>query len=151
MKIGNLIKVICLLSFLFSTESLAQRGVKWKRNGRWVPERQYVRLYNPRTIEINSGEVVSVGKITPRKGMFYGIHLMMKTYKETVSVHLEPAWYIEKRDIKVEVKNKIEVRGSRITFEGKPIIIAAEIKKGKKILKLRDENGFPVWGSWRRY
>jgi hypothetical protein len=43
----------------------------------------------------------------------------------------------------------VEVKGSRITFEGKPAIIAAEIKKGEETLKLRDENGFPVWSGWR--
>jgi hypothetical protein len=29
--------------------------------------------------------------------------------------------------------------------EGKPTIIAAEVTKGGKTLKLRDENGKPVW------
>jgi hypothetical protein len=28
---------------------------------------------------------------------------------------------------------------------GKPAIIAAQVKKGNEILKLRDENGIPVW------
>ena len=40
--------------------------------------------------------------------------------------------------------------GTLITFEGKPAIVAAEIKKGNEALKLRDENGFPVWSGWRR-
>jgi hypothetical protein len=34
--------------------------------------------------------------------------------------------------------------GSRITFEGKHIIIAAEVKKGDETLVLRDASGFPV-------
>jgi len=82
--------------------------------------------------------------------MFYGVHLIMKTNKETISIHLGPARYIEKQKIKIEPKDKIEVRGSRITFEGKPTIISAELKKGNTILKLRDENGFPVWIKRRR-
>jgi hypothetical protein len=44
----------------------------------------------------------------------------------------------------------VEVKGSRVTFEGKPAIIAAEVKKGDEVLKLRDENGFPMWSGWRR-
>ncbi len=47
-------------------------------------------------------------------------------------------------------KKEIEVKGSRITFAGKPAIIAAEIKKGEQILTLRDKNGFPAWSGWRR-
>ena len=34
--------------------------------------------------------------------------------------------------------DKVEVTGSRITYEGKPTIIAAEVKKGGQVLKLRD-------------
>jgi len=82
--------------------------------------------------------------------MCYGVHLMVKTAKEILSVHLGPGWYIENQDTKIEPKDKVEVAGSRITLEGKPVIIAAEVKKGDEILKLRDENGFPLWSGWRR-
>ncbi len=61
-----------------------------------------------------------------------------------------PGWFIENQDIKIEPKDKVEVKGSRITFEGTPAIIAAEVKKGDDILILRDENGFPAWSGWRR-
>ncbi|HSF05040.1 MAG TPA: hypothetical protein VLG10_04545 [Methylomirabilota bacterium] len=52
--------------------------------------------------------------------------------------------------MKVAPKDKIEVKGSRITPEGKPAIIAAKIRKGDDILVLRDASGFPVWSGWRR-
>jgi hypothetical protein len=39
--------------------------------------------------------------------------------------------------------------GSRITYEGKPAIIAAEVKKGDEVLRLRDEKGIPVWAGRR--
>jgi len=61
-----------------------------------------------------------------------------------------PAWYIQRQDMKIVPGDKVEITGSRITFQGKPAIIAAEVKKGIEILKLRDENGFPVWSGWRR-
>ena len=67
----------------------------------------------------------------------------VKTDKETVSVHLGPSWYMENQDVKLEPKDKVEVKGSRITFGGKPAIIATEVKKG-------DEAGYPVWAGWRR-
>jgi hypothetical protein len=38
-----------------------------------------------------------------------------------------------------------ELRGARANHKGKPFLIAAERKKGETILKLRDENGVPVW------
>lgn len=97
-----------------------------------------------------SGEVVSIDHRAPVKGMYYGIHLTVKTAKETISVHLGPGWYIENQDVKIEPKDKVEIKGSRVTFEGKAVIIAAEVTKGGEILRLRDENGFPAWAGWRK-
>ena len=148
-KFGTLLTVVSILTLVFAAESLAQRGMKWKGSGGWGMGGQYGRIFDPKTIETVSGEVVSVDKITPSKGMSYGIHLTLKTDKETISVHLGPGWYIEKQDAKIEPKDMIEVKGSRITFGGKPAIIAAEVKKGEETLRLRDENGFPVWSGWR--
>jgi hypothetical protein len=64
------------------------------------------------------------------KGMSYGIHAKVKTEKETISVHLGPGWYIEHQDVQIAPQDKVEVKGSRVSFEGKPAIIAAEVKKG---------------------
>lgn len=106
-------------------------------------------MYNPQTVETIRGEVVSVDKITPMKGMYYGVHAVLRTDKETIFVHLGPGWYIENQDVKIEPKDKIEVKGSRITFEGKPAIIAAEVKKGDEVLMLRDASSLPTWSGWR--
>jgi hypothetical protein len=149
-KIGILVTAIFILSILLVTDSFAQRGMKWKGSGGWGMGTQYSKMYNPKTVETISGEVVSIDKITPMKGMSYGVHLTIKTNKETISVHLGPEWYIESQDVKIMPKDKVEVKGSRITFGGNPAIIAAEVKKGEQVLKLRDENGFPVWSGWRR-
>jgi len=149
-KFVTLITIVFMLTVLFSTELFAQRGTNWKGSGGWGMGSQYVRMYDTKTIETISGDVVRVNKIAPMKGMSYGIHLIVKTNKDTIAVHLGPDWYIENQDVKIEPKDKVEVKGSRITFDGKPVIIAAEVKKGEEILKLRDENGFPVWSGWRR-
>ena len=96
------------------------------------------------------GEVVSVGEATPRKAMYDGVHALLKTGKDTITVHLGPVWYIENQDLKIAPKDRIEVRGSRITFVGRPALIAAEVKRGDEVLTLRDANGFPAWRGWKR-
>jgi len=149
-NVAVLVSIISILVLIFATESFAQRGMNWKGSGGWGMGTQYGRMYNPKTVETIVGEVTNVEKITPAKGMSYGVHLILKTDKETISVHLGPGWYIENQDIKIETKDKIEVKGSRITFEGKQAIIAAKVKKGKEMLELRNEDGFPVWSGWRR-
>jgi len=57
----------------------------------------------------------------------------------TVAVHLGPEWYIERLDGKLAKGDAVEVKGSRVTFAGNPAIIAAEVKKGDAVLKLRDD------------
>lgn len=138
--------------FAFAGFSFAQPkgGMMWRGSGGWGQGSQYNRMYDPKTVETTSGEVTAVDRITPGKGMSGGIHMLVKTDKETVSVHLGPSWYIENQDVKIEPKDKVEVKGSRVTFGGKPAIIATEVKKGDEVLKLRDDNGYPVWSGWRR-
>ncbi len=144
--------MISILGILLASESFAQpaKEMKWKGSGGWGMGSSYSRLYDPKSMETLSGEVVKVDRIAPLKGMSYGIHLLVKTDKETIAVHLGPAWYMENQDIRIKPGDKVEITGSRITFEGKPAIIAAEVRKGDEILKLRDENGYPVWSGWRR-
>jgi hypothetical protein len=147
----RLIGLMVVVSMLLTASTvLAQPWKRWRGSGGWGVGSQYQRMYNPATVETVSGKVESVDKITPMKGMYYGIHLLLKTDKETVSVHLGPGWYIERLDTKIEKGDKIEVKGSRVTMMGKPVIIAAEVKKGESVLKLRDDNGIPVWAGWRR-
>jgi len=148
--IGILLAVITIFSFLLATESFAQQGVKWKGSGGWGMGTPYSRMYDPKTVETLTGEVVSLNLITPTKGMSSGVQLVLRTSRATISVHLGPEWYIENQDVKITPKDKVDVKGSRITFEGKPVIIASEVKKGNQVLKLRDENGFPAWSGWRR-
>jgi hypothetical protein len=137
---------------LASISSYAQRGpgMMWRGSGGWGPGTQYNRMYDPKAMETISGEVISVDLITPAKGMSGGVHMNVKTDKETISVHLGPSWFLENQDVKIVAKDKVEVKGSRISFGGKPAIIAAEVKKGDEVLKLRDDAGFPVWSGWRR-
>ena len=149
-KISVTLVILIAFGLFLAADSYAQKGMKWKGSGGWGAGSQYSRMYDPKTVETISGEVVSVDKIAPMKGMHYGIHLTVKTAKETISVHLGPEWYVENQDVKIEPKDKLEIKGSRVTFEGKPVIIAAEVKKGDEILKLRDENGFPAWAGWRK-
>jgi hypothetical protein len=108
----------------------------------------YGRMWDTRTVETLKGEVVAVEQYVPgRGGTVYGLRLTMKTESETVSVVLGPAWYIEAQHFKFEPKDKLEVNGSRMSVQGQPVLIAGEVKKGDKSLKLRNETGSPLWSN----
>ena len=137
--------VLLTASIALAVPSMGGRG-----SGGWGRGSQYNRMYNPATVEALTGTVEAVDKVTPAKGMYAGVHILLKTDKETISVHLGPEWFIERLDTKIEKGDKIEVKGSRVTFVGKPAIIAAEVKKGDNTLVLRDSAGIPVWAGWKR-
>jgi hypothetical protein len=153
MKRNTVTLVAVLIAFFFlllPVQGYAQRGTGWRGSGGWGMASQYGRMYDVEFVETITGQVVKVERITPIRGMSYGVHLVVKTDSETISIHLGPAWYVENQDIKIEPRDKVEIKGSRITLEGKPVIIAAEVRKGESVLKLRDEGGVPVWSGWRR-
>ena len=151
-KIAILTVAFAALSIFIAGELFAQpMGFRWRGPGGWGPGAPYNKMYDPKTVETISGEVVKVDRITPLKGMVYGVYISVKTDKEEIPVQLGPGWYLEYQDVKIEPKDKVEVKGSRITFFGKPAIFASEVKKGDQVLKLRDDNGFPLWSGWRRW
>ncbi|TKB27502.1 DNA-binding protein [Desulfopila sp. IMCC35006] len=145
-----LLAVMATIGLFSGDGALAQKKMMGKGGGGWGPGTSYGRLYNPQTVETIRGAVVSVNQITPMQGMNGGVHVVVKTDKETISVHLGPAWYIENQEVHIAPNDKIEVKGSRIDFAGKPAIIAAEVTMADKVLTLRDASGIPVWSGWRR-
>jgi hypothetical protein len=148
-KLAMVAATFAILAALGASPALAQ-GMKWRGSGGWGSAGQYARVYDPKTVEAVKGEVVGVDLVTPMKGMSRGVHLALKTEKETIAVHLGPSWFLENQDVRLEPKDVVEVKGSRVTFAGKPAIIAAEVKKGDAVLTLRDDNGFPAWSAMRR-
>jgi len=149
LKFVVLSTMIFVFSLVFANESFAQSGRNTKSGG-WGIDNQYDRMYDAKNIETVVGVLIKVEKITPFKRMSSGVHWLVKTDNEIVSVHLGPKWYIDNQDMEVVPKNKVEIKGSRITYQGKPAFIAAEIITENEILVLRSEDGTPVWRSWRK-
>ncbi len=145
-----LIQLSVIFLFLAPITLAHAHGMKWMGSGGWGMGSNYSRMYDPKTVTTVSGEVASIEYFTPGKGMHHGVHINLKTGEETVSVHLGPSWFVENQDLKIMEKDKIEVKGSKITFDGKPAIIASSVKKGDETLTLRNENGIPVWAGVRR-
>jgi len=152
-KFGRFISLIGIFALvLVATAAWGQQGMgPGGGQGRgWGAGDSYNRMYNPKTVETLSGEVASVDKFTPNKSMSYGVHFTLKTEKATIPVHMGPGWYVEKQGVTIAAGDKVEVTGSRIMYQGKPAIIAAEVKKGDQVLKLRDAAGIPAWAGQGR-
>jgi hypothetical protein len=146
-RIGYAVSFIIGAGLLGAAIAVAQPGP-----GRGAGRGSATRMYDPATVETLNGVVERVEQV---KGMGggggSGIHLLLKTDKEEIPVLLGPSWYVEKQSLAFAPQDRVEVRGSRTSYEGKPAIVAAEVKKGDQVLKLRDTAGVPLWrGQGRR-
>lgn len=128
---------------------LASAGLLFAGDDGWGPGSEYNSKFDPGTVETLSGKLVKMDLFLPR-GMGMGVQILLKTGEETIPVHLGPVWFIKKQKREAAPGDKIEITGSRVDSEGKPVIMASEIRKGDKSLKLRDEKGVPVWGNEKK-
>jgi hypothetical protein len=141
-KSGTILIIIGILSLLLATAGWAQPGMG-QGGG---PRVHYGTMWDAKTVATVNGEVVSVDKYVPgRGGTAYGLRLTLKTDKETLPVILGPAWYIEQQHFAVAPKDQVEIKGSQLSIQGQPTFIAQEVKKGDRVLKLRDDQGGPLW------
>jgi hypothetical protein len=102
------------------------------------------RHYNSATEVTFSGTVAEIQQIpAPGRGPG-GVHLMVRSDPGMNEVHLGPIAYVTSKQFEFATGDAITVIGSKVTMGGKDVIIAREIKKGDRVLTLRDANGFPL-------
>jgi len=141
-KSKTLVSILGVVILFISVHSWAQPGM----GPGGGPRMHYGTMWDASAVTTVSGEVVSVDKYTPgRGGSSYGLRLTLKTDKETLPVIMGPAWHVEQQHFAIAPKDQVEVKGSRLSIQGQPTLIAQEVKKGGKVLRMRDDKGFPLW------
>ena len=106
-------------------------------------------LYNPQTVTTVKGQVEKLEEL-PSMGRGGGMGmqyrgLLLKTDQGSLMVHLGPGWYLDKQKFAVKVGDKVSATGSQVTLNNQPALIAQEVKVNDTTLKLRDDQGLPVW------
>ena len=78
-----------------------------------------------------------------------GVHFDLKTDDgKIVSVHVGPAIYVGMQNFFFFAEDKVEIIGTRTTFDGNVFIMARSISKGSTMLVLRDDTGKPKWAGF---
>ncbi len=107
-------------------------------------------FYDPSAVETLAGSVAWVERVPSAHGRSREMNLVLKTDAgETIGVVLGPEWVVERTPVRIVPGDRIQVTGVRVV-RGKPTLLAAEVRKGDEVLKLRDRRGVPVWGRSRR-
>jgi hypothetical protein len=107
-------------------------------------------LYDPQSVTTISGVVVSLTPPQAEAGLPYLAYLTLRTETGKIKVFLGPSLFVDKLPVQIKVLDQIQVTGSRIIWEGKPVILAAEVRLAGQVLKFREPNGTPVWGGRSR-
>ncbi len=106
--------------------------------------------YNPDAAVKIYGELIGINRTSSAQGQESYIQMILGTDRGEVPVLLGPDWYVQDGLYQLQRGDDIEVRGSEIYRHGRVMIIAKEVYSNKYELRLRDDNGFPLWSGWRK-
>jgi hypothetical protein len=108
-------------------------------------------MYDVKTETTMRGTVESLETVAGMGGRGHrsmgGTHLVLKTEKDAVGVHVGPTAYLAEKGIALATGDVLEITGSRLSIDGEPVLIAKQITKGNATWTLRDASGRPVWSG----
>jgi len=120
------------------------------RHSRVVPDAERHRpQWDPATIETLKGVVVAVRREASPRGPCEEVYLRVKTSSGILPVYLGPLVYVKRQEVRIRIRERIEVAGSRVMYGGRQVIVAREVHRGASVLRLRDASGSPLWADWR--
>ncbi len=105
-------------------------------------------LYNAQNVVTLSGDVKTVERVTPQSGLSYDVYLIVQMDSGPIDVYLGPGWFVDSRDIRIQTGDHVDIKGSKVSSQGNPSFIAAEVDRGEDVLVLRDiSTGTPAWSG----
>jgi hypothetical protein len=138
-----------IVNTFFAVEVLfKQKGGKGSKG--WGILDDFHHLFDRNSVRNFTGIVTKIDYKSPLKGMSSGILVNVKNDTDEMNIWLGPAWFLDHQDEKVTVKETLEFRGSKITLNEQPVMLASEVHKGSETLHLRDEHGYPTWCGWKK-
>lgn len=136
-----LIVGLCLLGLGsgFAGENRAMSG--WELNS------PYNKLYKASEMDSFKGTVVDIKEVVPMPGMSPGLALEVSESKgETITVHLCPASFENKKSIRFKKGDRVKVSGVWAEINKKDVFMGSKVTKDDYSLKVRlTKDGTPFW------
>ena len=101
-------------------------------------------LYNPQTVATVKGQVEKLEEVSMGPNMAFR-EIILKTDQGSLMVDLAPAWFLNEKKVVVQAGDTVSATGSKTTLDNQPGLIAREVTVKGTTVKLRDEQGVPVW------
>ena len=113
----------------------------------WGPGGDYNALFTPeRNIELR-GTVLGVAAVWPVCVSSPGVRLWMEVEGLVWGIDLGPVWHVVNEGWEFEPGKAIEVRGAEALLTPERIVLAVEVNYEGRTLRLRTDDGVPVWGA----
>jgi hypothetical protein len=100
--------------------------------------------YDKATVVHFSATVTAVREV-PKGLALDGLHLTVQSGLETLDVYVGPTEFVKVFDVTFKKGDSIDVKGSKVKFEGATLVLASEVSMGNVTLLLRDKEGAPLW------
>lgn len=104
--------------------------------------------YNASQEKELEGTIVRVEKMKVNtEGWSYALILHLQTENGEVRAFLGPEWYLEQNRIQLRENMKIKLHGAPTVVEGTSYLVVREMEMEKNKIRLRDEDGLPLWSK----
>jgi hypothetical protein len=100
--------------------------------------------FDPATVITVSGTVLGEQRVDHGKGP-KAVRIVVKVGDEQVSVQLGPDTYVDKQKVKLAAGDQVSVKGSKVAYGGKYVVIAQSVTRGTETVVFRDPKGKPAW------
>lgn len=140
MRLRTSLAILCLAPLL-----MAQTAPSNQKDAAAPAEPKY-----DTTSTITDMMVVADVKDIAEGNAMNGMHLLVRTESarpnsETTDVYLAPDSYMKDFDCRFSKGDRVEVKGSKVKFNGATVVLAREVRREATTVYLRDDHGVPYW------
>ncbi len=120
----------------------------WQNWDGWGPGSPYAKLYDPKTTRGVDGWVEKVEMVTPLNDMGQGLMATVRTrQQERLRAQIGPSWFVQQSDLTLKPGDLVTLNGSMVPINGRPVMVVSEIQSGGRRIRLRAQDGTPVWAG----
>ncbi len=135
------------LLVLMTVRAESEPSAAKQTSGAWGTGGRYQELYEKGTRATFEGKVLRTEDLMPLNAVEPGLQLRLRGEKGEMGVHVGPKWFVMERDLLFTKGEPVVVVGVTIRWEGKPAIVAQEIRWRDRKVILRELTGAPVWAG----
>ena len=116
--------------------------------GRQAANREYNAKFDASKIETVTGTVQSIERVRPMNTASRVLAVMIRSDDGRTHVaHLGPANFVLSRQPRLRIGDQVTIKGSRVSIDGRDVLMTTVVTKDDTDLRLRQDDGRPMWSQ----